>query len=344
MTYQAGPLDQEQHTEQQLRNTRLRGEGAEASAKGPGNEVLGRFNSELRWPKPSQAAIAAAVEAMQRVGLEADSENMVNTTVKPTEASNRVCAGCGAQNRDANRFCGLCGAPLLDKKPTTAATAEPARVEQAAPSSAASNGDHHYYHHYHHHFFATATESGYPESNFPTRVSAPDRAAKELIPNRAPLNAPAISRAEAAVRKQTQALALACNSKQLDDLVDVYAPDALVLRPNTPPVRGSAAIREHFFGLLESGLGEVELDPLRVEIVGEMAYEAGRCKMLVPFAIGKRREERGKYLMVYNRRSSGEWKIMVDCWSNDLSLSVVSEPEPVKNALPPRPGMPRKSA
>src|ERR1700751_238706 len=343
MAYQVGPLDPEQHTEQQLRNARLRGAGAEASAKGQANESLGRGNSELRWPKPSQAAIAAAVEAMQRVGLEADSENMVNTTVKP-EASNRVCAGCGAQNREANKFCGLCGAPLLEKKPIPSAAAEPARVEQIAPSSAASNGDHHYYHHYHHHFFATATESGYPESNFAPRVPAPDHAAKELIQNRAPLNAPAISRAEAAVRKQSQALALACNSKQLDDLVDVYAPDALLLRSNTPPLRGSAAIREHFFGLLESGLGEVELEPLRVEIVGEMAYEAGRCQMLVPFALGKRREERGKYLMLYNRRSTGEWKIMVDCWSSDLNLSVVSEPEPAKTVLPPRPGIPRKSA
>src|ERR1700739_3668549 len=139
MAYQVGPLDPEQHTEQQLRNARLRGAGAEASAKGQANESLGRGNSELRWPKPSQAAIAAAVEAMQRVGLEADSENMVNTTVKP-EASNRVCAGCGAQNRETNKFCGLCGAPLLEKKPIPAAAAEPARVEQIAPSSAASNG------------------------------------------------------------------------------------------------------------------------------------------------------------------------------------------------------------
>jgi len=341
MTYQAGPLDQPQHTEKQSRNDRLHSVGAEANAKAPADAFCERLNTELRWPKPSQAAIAAAVEAMQRVGLEADSENMVNTTVKQTEA--RICAACGAQNRDVNKFCGLCGAPLLDKKPIPSATAEPASVEHAGPSSTAANGQHHYYHHYHHHFFATATESGYPETNFAPRV-VPDHAAKESVPSRAPLNAPAISRAEATIRKQTQALALACNSKQLDDLVDVYAPDALLLRSNTPPLRGSAAIREHFFGLLESGLGEVELEPLRVEIVGEMAYEAGRCQMLVPFALGKRREERGKYLMVYNRRSTGEWKIMVDCWSSDLNLSVVSEPEPAKTVLPPRPGIPRKSA
>jgi ketosteroid isomerase-like protein len=340
MSYQAGPLDQRQHTEEQSRNHRPRGADAEPNAKGAADKFFERINTELRWPKPSQAAIAAAVEAMQRVGLEADSENMVNTTVKPIDASGRTCAACGAQNRDVNKFCGLCGAPLLDKKQNPSATAEPASVEHARPSSNAVNGQHHYYHHYHHHFFAAATESGYPETNF----APAERPVKELVPNRAPLNAPAISRAEATIRKQTQALALACNSKQLDDLVDVYAPDALLLRPNTPPVRGSAAIREHFFGLLESGLGEVELEPLRVEIVGEMAYEAGRCKMLVPFAMSKRREERGKYLMVYNRRPTGEWKIMVDCWSSDLSLGVVSEPEPAKNVLPPRPGIPRKSA
>lgn len=341
---QAGPLDQRQHTEEQSRNARLHGAGVERPAKSPADEFFGRLNTELRWPKQSPAAIAAAVEAMQRVGLEADSENMVDTTVKQPEASGRICAACGGQNREVNKFCGLCGAPLLEKRQNPSATAEPAGLEHSVPGSTAANGQHHYYHHYHHHFFATANESGYPESNFAPRIPAPERSAKELVPSRAPLNAPAISRAEIAVRKQTQALALACNSKQLDDLVDVYAPDALLLRPNTPPVRGSAAIREHFFGLLESGFGEVELEPLRVEIVGEMAYEAGRCKMLVPFAISKRREERGKYLMVYNRRPTGEWKMMVDCWSSDLSLSVMSEPEPAKNALPPRPGIPRKSA
>jgi len=37
---------------------------------------------------------------------------------------------------------------------------------------------------------------------------------------------------------------------QLDDLVELYLPDALVQRPNVPSVRGTAAIREFFFGLL----------------------------------------------------------------------------------------------
>jgi ketosteroid isomerase-like protein len=138
-----------------------------------------------------------------------------------------------------------------------------------------------------------------------------------------------LSRAEAAVRKLMQDWALACNSKQLDDLVDLYGVDAIVLRPNVPPVRGTAAIREFFVGVLDAGLGEVEMDPLRLEVFGEIAYEAGRCKMLVPFTMGKRREERGKYLLILARQA-GDWKVLADSWSSDLSLGVNVESSPAK--------------
>jgi hypothetical protein len=46
--------------------------------------------------------------------------------------------------------------------------------------------------------------------------------------------------------------------------------------------------------------------------------------MLVPVAMGKRREERGKYLVLYIRQSNGEWRIAADTWSSDLSLATES--------------------
>jgi ketosteroid isomerase-like protein len=117
-----------------------------------------------------------------------------------------------------------------------------------------------------------------------------------------------------------------------------------VLRPNVPPVRGTAAIREFFFGVLDAGLGEVDMEPLRVETFGDVAYEAGRCKMLVPFTMGKRREERGKYLLTLARQA-GDWKILADCWSSDLSLGVnVDSAPPKSNVQTPNPAFkpPRK--
>jgi hypothetical protein len=45
--------------------------------------------------------------------------------------------------------------------------------------------------------------------------------------------------------------------------------------------------------------------------------------MLVP-AMGKRREERGKYVIL-SARQAGEWKVIVDAWSTDLSLVAGAE-------------------
>jgi ketosteroid isomerase-like protein len=67
------------------------------------------------------------------------------------------------------------------------------------------------------------------------------------------------------------------------------------------------------------------MESLRVEVMGEIALDLGRCKMLVPIAMGKRREERGKYVVVLVRQPVGTWKIMVDSWSADLA---VSAPQP----------------
>ncbi len=153
---------------------------------------------------------------------------------------------------------------------------------------------------------------GYPRANEPARED-------KMRPNAALRGD--MSRAEAAVRRITQEWVLACNTRHLDDLLDLYVSDAMVLRSNYPPIRGAAAVREFFFGALDSGLGEVEVEPLRVDIVGDFAYEAGRCKALSPSSTGKRREERGKYLWVFARQANGEWKLAADCWSSDLTLT-----------------------
>jgi uncharacterized protein (TIGR02246 family) len=153
-----------------------------------------------------------------------------------------------------------------------------------------------------------------------------------------------MNRVETAVRKVMQDWVFACNSKQLDDLVSSYSTDALVLRPNHPAVRGTPAIREFFFAALDSGVGDVEIDPIRLDVTGDVGYEAGRYKMLVPVAVSKRREERGKYLTLLARQPNGEWRIVSDCWSSDLSLAKSSDldPKAATPAAPPKPTPPRR--
>lgn len=299
-----------------------------------GDDFFKRPPSDMRRPVPSQEAIASTLQAMQRLAAESVADSGVRDEAPAAGQSLGVsaCETCGHPNRPGSQFCGMCGLPLTAKSASSLAEQPRLEIAGALGPPAQAEGQHHYHHHYHHHYFPGGHDLAQLGAGAP-RTSA-DSSARDSTKLRAG-SAQSMSRAEAAVRQVTKEWALACNTRQLDDLVSTYATDAMILRPNHPPVRGSAAIREFFFAALDAGLGEVELETLRVDVVGDMAYEAGRCKMLVPFVVGKRREERGKYLTVLARQAKGEWKIVADGWSSDLSLSANAEAEPSKPGTVP---------
>jgi len=329
-------------------------------------EIYRKLEPELRRSRPNPEAIAAALEAVQRLAAETDAEQasvevartLTNDTLAAgldSDATSATCRVCGYSHREFSKFCGMCGAPMMasdqidagyspeEHQPGRALALPPNPFLNDALSNAAGNRDvtretHHYHHHYHHHYFPGGYEGGAPRGAAEGMRADPVREDK-MRPNAALRGD--MSRAEAAVRRVTQEWVLACNTKHLDDLLELYTADALVLRSNCPPVRGAAAVREFFLGALEAGLGEVEVEPLRVEVVGDLAYEAGRCKALVPSATGKRREERGKYLWVCARQSGGEWKLAADCWSSDLALSLLESDIPSGAAV--KTSQPRKT-
>jgi ketosteroid isomerase-like protein len=316
-------------------------------------EFLRKLQPEMRRPKPSADAMAAALEAAQRLAAEADAEQSADDALQELigDTSTKACGVCGYHNREGNKFCGMCGisttetavgpSPARQQRPASRELALPQDLfldhePDSRPATTRPTGQetHHYHHHYHHHYFpggeAMAARSAADPIRDSARESARDLVREDKLRPIAALRGD-MSRAEAAVRRIAHEWVLACNTKHLDDLLDLYVPDALVLRSNCPPVRGAAAVREFFFGALDAGLGEAEVEPLRVEVVGDLAYEAGRCKALIPGAVGKRREERGKYLWVCARQSNGEWKLAADCWSSDLTLST-QESEIPQNA------------
>ncbi|MGC1228243.1 MAG: nuclear transport factor 2 family protein, partial [Candidatus Sulfotelmatobacter sp.] len=328
---------------------------------GPYNRALGeiyqRLYPEIRRPKPNQEAIAAALQAMQRLTMESDSEISVEEAVSDSTPNPIICSACGHRNRKGNRFCGGCGlsleaiseasagpgaensqslAPALyedapgydEPEYETPAAADSAPAE-FHPQPNASAGKHFYHHHYHHHYFQNGADAApAPRAGAPESAREADR-----LRVAAAAKGETMSRSEAAVRRLTQEWILACNMRQLEELAELYAADALVLRSNLPPIRGAAAVREFFFASLEAGLGEVALDPMRVEVSGDLAHEVGRYSALVPGTVGKRREERGKYLWVFARQASGDWKLVAECWCSDLTITSAESDVP-KGAIP----------
>jgi ketosteroid isomerase-like protein len=351
-------VNKEKHLTKPLDSTASQDSEGGPPSIGPYNRALGeiyqRLYPEIRRPKPNQEAIAAALQAMQRLTMEADSEGVAeNAAVESSLKASVSCSACGHRNREGNKFCGVCGVALQSQAPSQVAApseisglhdssaraaadqvdpypgAGPEAAEEIHPAPGANAGAHHYHHHYHHHYFQGNQEVGSaPRPNAPESAREADRLRVAAAAKGEPM-----SRGEAAVRRLTQEWILACNTRQLDELIELYATDAVVLRSNLPAIRGAMAVREFFFSSLEAGLGEVALDPMRVEVFGDLAHEVGRYSALVPGTTGKRREERGKYLWIFARQSSGDWKLTAECWCSDLTLPGAESDIP-KTAIP----------
>jgi len=318
------------------------GSGDELEFNSTVDEFFKRLQADMRRPQPSQEAVAGAFQTMQRLAA----ESSASAVPGPEETSLLItCGTCGHQNRPGNQFCGMCGLSLSFAGESAAQEQPISGPADPSVPPTQSVGSHHFHHHYHHHYFPQGSELPQFGSGAGVRAPASDSAMRDA--KLRPAGSAPMSRAETAVRKVTLDWALACNNKQLDDLVSTYATDAIVLRPNHPAIRGTAAIREYFVGVLDAGLGEVELDPLRVDVIGDVAYEVGRCKMLVPVVVGKRREERGKYMTLLVKQPNGEWRIAADCWSSDLSLTSSAEAEGSRAGSPStpalKPPLPRKN-
>jgi ketosteroid isomerase-like protein len=272
-----------------------------------------KINHDFRRPKPSEQAVASALNTIQRLGVEA----RLNYTGM-NENAEGACPKCGASNSGLNRFCGYCGA-LLDRPERPAGTSE--RAQNSA------DGDQHvYHHHYHHHYLDGSWSEEGPE------VESNEIAAR--TPPSPTLPFPPEGSMESALRKLVEDWAVYCNSRRLEDLVALYSRDAIVLRPNTAPARGSAAIRQLLSEALGAGLGDVELNVADTGVLAEIACLTGRNRMLAPVAAGKRQEQTGKYLLVA-RRERGEWKILADAWSIDSAHQELSQkiaPAPVRLA------------
>lgn len=284
-------------------------------------EFFQRLPGSFRWPKPDAEAVAAAVEAIHRMSGSTPSTDLATTE---TDEAGNACSACGGSLPEGARFCVWCGIP---NQPVAG---DP--TAQSRPGAA----QHHYHHHYHHLVPGQATPSSAPFAE-----SEPSSSSRGRAPG-SPGTA-AGGRAEASARQIVQDWAQACNTRHVDDLLELYSADATLIRSSVPPVRSLPAIREFLISLLEAGLGDVEMESLRLEVLGDIALDLGRCKMLVPVAMGKRREERGKYLVVLVRQPSGTWKILADCWSSDLAISapppgpaVRKESEPVPLLRKPR--------
>ena len=104
---------------------------------------------------------------------------------------------------------------------------------------------------------------------------------------------------------------VAAKARDAAKLASFYAEDAMMLPPGEPIIKGRLAIEAAFRESLASTL-ETDGTPAVSEASGDLGYVLGTWRIM---AID-RSLRYGNYLEVW-KRISGEWKIILDTWTED---------------------------
>lgn len=125
------------------------------------------------------------------------------------------------------------------------------------------------------------------------------------------------SGAAARIRKIGNEWAQNWNAGDLQQVVSLYAPDAVYLPPHHEAVHGREAIGEYLRGPRNHGVSDLAFEVTYIKQSGDVAWDVGTYRMTVPQRDGAKREDHGKYLTVWKRAGS-KWLITADAWSSDL--------------------------
>jgi uncharacterized protein (TIGR02246 family) len=146
----------------------------------------------------------------------------------------------------------------------------------------------------------------------------------------APATDEATSRAEAdpiAVREAIDAVnagfSAGLEAGDVEALVAYYDPEAVVMPPNVPGSRGTAAIREGLAGMLSAmTITDMTFTTHDVHVAGDMAVETGAYSMTSQPKDGSApaSTDTGKFLVVWRQQADGSWKLFRDIFNSDLPL------------------------
>lgn len=109
----------------------------------------------------------------------------------------------------------------------------------------------------------------------------------------------------------------AATGKRLDEVVALYAADATVLWPDTPPIKGTMAIRKAWQQML-SGIDGLELrftpETIVVSSDGQVASDYGEVRMQQKTNPYTTTIQLAKYLVVW-KKVNDTWKVYYDSYN-----------------------------
>ena len=105
--------------------------------------------------------------------------------------------------------------------------------------------------------------------------------------------------------------------KKLDDVVALYAPDAVFLTGTGDRFSGREAIRAIFKTAMGGHTSDLTPRSLVTEVSGNLAYDSGDyLETIIPVSGVARKELKGNYVIVFKRQPTGRWLIIEHVWTD----------------------------
>ena len=121
--------------------------------------------------------------------------------------------------------------------------------------------------------------------------------------------------AEIAVRRTIQNIIAADNARDLEGVVALYTPDAVLLPPGLAPIAGTAAIRERYRGLYANSLPRLNQSIEELVVREDWAFVRGRTLGLFPGGPNQpAREIHDKFVMLLSRDGTA-WRVARLMWN-----------------------------
>jgi uncharacterized protein (TIGR02246 family) len=99
----------------------------------------------------------------------------------------------------------------------------------------------------------------------------------------------------------------------------IYADDATLLAPAADVVHGRPAIERFWRTGVETGIEDVSLARLDLQLRGDVAYEVGEYALHLAPESGATVVDRGRYLIVHRVDPDGTWRRCAEMFSPDPS-------------------------
>jgi len=132
-------------------------------------------------------------------------------------------------------------------------------------------------------------------------------------------SAAAPKQVEAEIRAQDAAWESAVRMKDIEKTVSFYSDDASALAAGRPAAVGKDAIHKEWQRILSVPQLDLHWEPVHIEVARsrDMAYDVGTVHSSSADAKGNKVNYVGKYVVVWKKDATGQWRVAVDISNSD---------------------------